>query len=100
MPAARYLRKKYLPLIKGEYDANLKAKLVGKKIVVMSDETTNRKGEAALVTLFKIMPSEEDLEPMIVVASVKVLETCTGDQTSKAILQVFIVYSSVLNLCF
>lgn len=88
LPSARTLRDKYVPMIKKEFDETLKAKLKGRKIAVLCDETTNRKGEAAFVTLFKVLPSTEETECFLMVASVKILSAANADQTSKAIIQV------------
>lgn len=88
IPDAQTLREKYLPLLKEEYDEELKSKLRGRKVVVLSDETTNRKGEAVLLTLFKTLPSKDDPECHLFVASVKVLPTTNADECSKVILQV------------
>lgn len=54
----------------------------------MCDKTTNRRGEAVFLTLFKILPSESDPHTSLFVASVKILPDVNGDQTSKAVLQV------------
>lgn len=100
MPGARYLRKMYIPLLKKEYDLKLKEKLKGRKIAVLCDETTNRQGQAVFLTLFKLLPSEEEPLPSIFVASVKILENVNGDQCSKAILKVCVFYSNLIATSF
>lgn len=88
MPGIKTIREKYIPLIEEDYNQNLKEYLKDKKLIVLCDETTNRKGEAAFIILFKILPSKANVEPVIVVAGVKILEAANGDQTSKTILRV------------
>lgn len=87
MPNAKWLKQHYLLKIKEEYDEKMKTDIQGKKIVVQCDETTNRRGEAAFVNLFKVLPSETSSEPKLLVSSVKNLSVCTGDQCSKTIIQ-------------
>ncbi|CAH0552502.1 unnamed protein product [Brassicogethes aeneus] len=87
LPNAQQLREKYVPLLKEEYDVFLRSTLKGKKIVVMCDDTTNRKGEAIFLILFKVLPSAGDVDSQIFVASVNILETVNADQCSKTILQ-------------
>ncbi|XP_034232068.1 uncharacterized protein LOC117640011 [Thrips palmi] len=84
LPSVRTLRDKYVPILKAEYDDTIRKKL---ELAVLCDETTNRKGEAVLVTLLKCLPSETEPEPFIVVGSVKILSACNADQVSKAIIQ-------------
>ncbi|KAJ1519192.1 hypothetical protein ONE63_011202 [Megalurothrips usitatus] len=88
LPSARTLRDKYVPLLKKEFDEKLEAKLKGRKIAVLCNETTNRKGEAAFVTIFEVLPSAEETECFLMVASVKILSAANADTTSKAIIQV------------
>ncbi|XP_034243977.1 uncharacterized protein LOC117646833 [Thrips palmi] len=87
LPSAQQLRDKYVPLLKEEYDDYLKDKVKGKKIVVLCDETTNRRGQAVFLTLFKVLPSKENPTSQLFVASVKILENANADECSKAILQ-------------
>ncbi|KAK3929770.1 Regulator of nonsense transcripts 1-like protein [Frankliniella fusca] len=49
LPTARWLREKYEPLIKTEYDEKMKELSKGRNIAVLCDETTNRKGEAVFI---------------------------------------------------
>lgn len=82
------MRQRYLPKIKAEYDQDIKAMLKDKDIAIMCDETTNRKGEAVFIIMFKILPCEANAEPVIVIPAVDVLETCDGDTTCNAIIKV------------
>lgn len=93
LPSAAWLRSHYLPIIKKDYDEELKKSLQGRKIAVLTDETTNRKGEAALIILFLVLPDTENPDPLLIVAAVKILMATTGDETSKAILHVSVSYS-------
>lgn len=77
-----------MPEIKEEFDQNITGMLKDKDVVVMCDETTNRKGDAVFITAFKILPTEANADPILVVPSVEVLTTCSGDTTSKAIIKV------------
>lgn len=88
LPDSKYLREHYVSLIKKDYDENLKEFLEDKKLIVLCDETTNTKGEAAFLVLFKILPTLDNVDPFLVVAGVKILTAVNGDETSKAILQV------------
>jgi len=88
LPKSKWLRKHYLPLIKKDYDEEIKEYLKGKKINILCDETTNKNGEAAFLVLFQILPDDMNTVPSIIVAGVKILSACTGDETSKALLQV------------
>ncbi|XP_034253658.1 CGG triplet repeat-binding protein 1-like [Thrips palmi] len=47
LPGSAWLRSHYLPKIKADYDEELKETLKGRKVVVLTDETTNRKGDPA-----------------------------------------------------
>lgn len=102
LPSVRTLRDKYVPIIKKDYDAAIAAKLRDRRYTVLCDETTNRKGEAVLVTLLKALPTATDPEPFLVVGSVKVLIACNADQCSKAIIQVIkkIKKNVLLIKCF
>lgn len=88
MPTVKVLRKRYIPLIKKEYDEKLKEYLKDRKLIVLCNETTNKKGEAAFIILFKVLPSKENVEPVIVVGGVKILQATNGDETAKTILKV------------
>ncbi|KAK3918165.1 CGG triplet repeat-binding protein 1 [Frankliniella fusca] len=88
LPNSKWLRQHYLPLIKKDYDEEIKKGLQNKKIAILCDETTNRKGEAAFIVLFQILPDDENTDPNLIVAGVKILNNCNGDETSKALLQV------------
>lgn len=70
---------------------------MGKKIAVLCDETINRKGKAAFIILFKILPTDDNPELLLVVTAVKILSACTRDQTSKAILMVITLK---YNVCY
>lgn len=96
MPKSQWLRDHWLPKIKAEYDAEMKGLLKGRKIAVLTDETTNVKREAALIILYLLLPDEAHPEPMLVVAGVKILADCTGDLTSKALLQVSVGFGQYI----
>ncbi|XP_026290182.2 uncharacterized protein LOC113214890 [Frankliniella occidentalis] len=99
LPCVRTLRDKYVPILKADYDATITAKLQGRQYVVLCDETTNRKGEAVLVTLLKCLPSTSDPDPFLVVGSVKVLTACNADQCCKAIIQTLLQFDLAHENC-
>lgn len=75
-------------MLKTDYDEKMKKLITGRNIAVLCDETTNRKEEAAFITLFKVLPTESCEDPLLFVASVKVLSACNADMTCKAIMEV------------
>lgn len=97
LPNSKWLRKHYLPLIKKDYDEEIKETLKGRKINILCDETTNKIGEAAFLVLFEILPDDKNPEPCLIVAGVKILSACTGAETSKALLQVWLYISTHLR---
>lgn len=86
--SVKWLRENYVPKIKFNYEEATKNVLKGKQVVVMCDESTNRKGEAVFLVIFKILPSQENLEPLMVIAAAEILETCSGDTCCKSIMKV------------
>ncbi|KAK3926560.1 CGG triplet repeat-binding protein 1, partial [Frankliniella fusca] len=97
-----WMREKYLPEIKAAYDADIKTMLKEKDIIVMCDESTNRKGEAVFITCFKILPTITNSSPLLVIASVDVLTACNGDTTSKSIIKALnkfdVLYENVVGV--
>jgi len=59
-----------------------------RSIVVQCDETTDRKGQAVFIIIFKILPNDDTTECKLLVAAVTVLDACTGELCSKAVIQV------------
>jgi len=82
--------------VREEYDEKIRQLIKDKHITILCDETTNRKGEAVFLTMYKILPSEDNIEPILVVASVDVLPVCNADQCCKAVMEV----CSELNMFF
>lgn len=73
---------------------------MGKKITILCDETINRKGKAAFIILFKILPTDDNPELLLVVTAVKILSACTRDQTSNTYDDYFEVQCVLLYLNF
>lgn len=87
LPSVKWIRKKIVPKIKAEEEKSWK-ELVDQNIEVKCDETTDRRGEAIFLTLFKILPKNSASPPKLMVASVTELSAVNNLTTSQAILQV------------
>ncbi|XP_051158468.1 uncharacterized protein LOC127279866 [Leptopilina boulardi] len=85
--SAKWQREKYLLQVKIKCDHEITKLLKEKQIVILCDETTNRKCEAVFQILFRILLSGTHVEPLNVVAAVNVLQICTDDSCSKPIIQ-------------
>lgn len=86
--STKWLRENYVPQIKSNYEKAIKNVMKGKQIVVMCDESTNRKGEAVFLVIFKILPSQENSESLMLIAAAEILETCSGDTCCKTVIKV------------
>ena len=54
--------------------------LIGKDIIVHSDESTDRRGRAVFIVLLKILPNSSSTPPKIVCAGVTELETVNAQK--------------------
>lgn len=78
-------------MIKEEQDRKLKEAFKDKPLIVHVDETTDRKGQAVFITLFRILPNQSCVTPKLLVAGVTTLTSCNAQQTAQAILQVIFI---------
>lgn len=78
------LREKYLPAIRDEREENIKAKVSGKQVAVLCDETTDKRGSCVFVILFKIIEASDSIET--IVADVHTLQTADAKNCTRAIL--------------
>lgn len=83
--------------MKDEFEEKLKETVKDKPVIIHCDETTDRKGQAVFITLFKILPNEFCAESKLVVAGVTVLSTCNAQQCSQAIMKVIYSFRMLEN---
>lgn len=84
IPTAKVLREVYVPKIAKERCSELKKSLANQKVVIMCDETTDRKGRCIFIILLRILTGTG--EQRVFVGSVKELENANGTECSRAIL--------------
>jgi len=82
------IRKKIVPNIKEDEESKMKAALRGKDIIVHCDETTDRRGRAIFLTLFRILSTDTSEPPKIVVAAVDELDQVNAQTCSQAVIKV------------
>lgn len=96
LPQANTCRKNYIPVVRAEHEEKVKAAVREKKVVIHCDETTNRKGEAVFIILFRVLPAET-LSSNLYVASVSILQNADSQECCQAINSVIMKYEIQYN---
>lgn len=100
MPHADTLRSKYIPAIGRQHLVEVQDAVKEKPVVIMCDETTDRKGQCVFVVLIRPLISTES--PKTYVGGVKILENATAAECARAVLNVVVAcsidYSNVIAI--
>ncbi|XP_063234984.1 uncharacterized protein LOC134537934 [Bacillus rossius redtenbacheri] len=98
LPQAHTLRTTYLQSLKMEEEEKVKLAVKDQQVVVLCDETTNRRGECVFVVLFKVLLASGDSK--LLVAGVKVLSNANSTECSRAVVETLIKYNvKYENVC-
>ncbi|XP_063227740.1 uncharacterized protein LOC134533894 [Bacillus rossius redtenbacheri] len=90
LPHSSTLRSTYLESLKVEEEEKIKELVKGQDIVLLCDETTNKKGQCVFVVLFKIMSASS--EQKLLVAGTKVLMNANSTECSRAIVDILVKF--------
>ncbi|KAJ8868142.1 hypothetical protein PR048_031951 [Dryococelus australis] len=98
VPNATILRSSYMNILKMEEESKIKEAVKDQAIVILCDETTNRKGECVFVVLFRILLASG--EHKMLVAGTKVLNNADSTECSRAVVDSLLKYEvKCENVC-
>ncbi|XP_063225163.1 protein polybromo-1 isoform X3 [Bacillus rossius redtenbacheri] len=86
LPCVKTLRETYVPKIQEAAEEQWIKSIEGQDIVILCDETTDKKGQCVFVVLFKTLQASDS--QILLVAGVKILENSNASECSRAILEV------------
>lgn len=89
-PSEYWLRESVVPKIKSDEEEEWIEKIAGHDIIVHCDESTDRRGRAIFIVLFRILPKNSSSKPILMVAGVSELTAPNAQQCCQSIIQVII----------
>lgn len=101
MPSADALRREYVKKIGEERCEKIKAEVEGRPVVVMCDETTDRKGRCVFIVLLRVLACSESQK--IFLGGIRILEKADNTECARAVVDVVqkfaIEFRNIIAIC-